>query len=180
VIEHPLYQPLFRRYAEGTIYKPSLMSVNEAHLSGRNVTLFVRVHNDDIGLLCGTGAKNIKALQSIFREAGRVNGHNVRIAVDRLDCDMSKPQPKFQPRPQWIEGWDKSPEAIGILKDTVKLMGYKAAEIKAHEHHDTTYLTMKTDAPAELFEAMATAIHTWGRSMGRHIFLIKPENLKTA
>jgi predicted RNA-binding protein YlqC (UPF0109 family) len=174
-----LYANLFRRYAEGIIYKLSQLEVDEI-ARGNIVNLSVTVHNDDIGLICGTGAKVVKALQTIFREIGTRNGHNVRISIDRHKSYSieTKPTPAPANRPHWVGDWNKTEDAQAILDDTTKALGYRKPKFKAKEHHDTTYLAMDSDVPDYLFDELNVAIHAWGKSLGRHIFLVRPEQMK--
>lgn len=174
----PLYQKLFRRYAEGIIYKPAQMQVDQVDQGNGRICLYVDVHPDDIGLLCGTKGRTIKELQFIFRELGRPHGHHVRISVA---TDESIPKNNRQPsrRFQEIGKWSRSGDAVELLSDTITMLGLPAPATSIKENHDTTLITLTSDVPDDLFQALNGAIHAWGKSLGRHIFLLRPDQIKT-
>ena len=175
----PLYSNLFRRYAEGIIYKPAQMRIDEVEVSRNAKTLHVYVHPDDIGLLCGKGGRTIKELQLIFRAIGARRRQMVRISVAPTE-DVSKAMRQPSHRFQEIGAWSRTQDAVSLIEDTVKEMGFPAPTIEARDHHDTTNLIMTARAvPDELFAAMNSAIHAWGKSLGRHIFLLRPDQVTT-
>jgi predicted RNA-binding protein YlqC (UPF0109 family) len=181
ITEHdPLYSNLFRRYAEGIIYKPAQMRIDEVEPTRSSRTLHVYVHPDDIGLLCGKAGRTIKELQLIFRAIGARNRHNVRISVAPTD-DTAKAQRQPSHRFQEIGTWSRSQEAVTLIEDTIREMGYDVPVIEPRDHHDTTNLiaTSNCEVPDELFTAMNSAIHAWGKSLGRHIFLLRTDQIRT-
>ena len=144
-----LYAPLFRRYAEGIVYKVSQMQIREWH-DGPNATLFVKVSGDDIGLLCGAQGKIIRAFQLIFQRIGRQDGKHVRISVDRLGNKVEDAQ-KFR----ITEAWDRTQEALDLLSDTFTAMGFDGDHLEVEEQHDTTLITLKEPKLDEpLFDAV--------------------------
>lgn len=174
----PLYSNLFRRYAEGIIYKPAQMRIDEIEPGRGNRTLHVYVHPDDIGLLCGKGGRTIKDLQLIFRAIGARHRQMVRISVaptEEIDKSQRQPSHRFQE----IGKWSRTPDAVSLIEDTVEALGLPVPVIEARDHHDTTNLIMSCDVPDELFSAMNSAIHAWGKSLGRHIFLLRPQQVTT-
>jgi predicted RNA-binding protein YlqC (UPF0109 family) len=174
------YQKLFRLIAEGIIYKPDQMLIREVPTGRNNVTLFVQVHAEDIGLLCGKFGKTIKAIQTIFQAIGKRKGDFVRIAVDKVG-EYKNAAPRFQA----IETWDRTADALLILSEVLAQTQHSKFDPKFEvvEQHDTTLITLKEPAVLlvddDLFEAMTLMIRAWGLSLGRHVFLLKPGQIKT-
>jgi predicted RNA-binding protein YlqC (UPF0109 family) len=168
------YSPLFRRFAEGIIYNPAKMDIRELG-RGEHVTLFVKVHAQDIGILCGKQGQNIKAFQALFKEMARRRGQHVRIAVDKFGERISAPDDFLN-----IQSWDRSQEVVDLVKDTLAAMQVKTRFIDHMDQNDTTVITIDSDLPGHLFEALETVIRAWGKSLGRRIIMAKPEQVKVA
>jgi predicted RNA-binding protein YlqC (UPF0109 family) len=167
------YAPLFRRYAEGIIYKPSFMQIKE--VNGQNfVHLLVNVHASDIGLICGAGGSNIRAIQTIFGQIARHRGEQIRISIDKVGerqrIELSQPD----------QNWSRSQEALELVEDTVKEMGCKVKKAKFSDMHDTTIITIETNVPKHVMEAVDVAIRAWGKSLGRRILVVNPDQVVTA
>jgi predicted RNA-binding protein YlqC (UPF0109 family) len=168
------YAPLFRRFAEGIIYKPSQMIIKELRRPDF-ASLLVAVHAEDIGILCGAHGKVIKSIQTLFSEIGRQHGDNVRISIDKFG--ERKPAPDAF---RTVDSWDRSGEAVELVEDTLREMKQKWRSIEHHDSYDTTIITVNSDLPKPLFDALDVAMHAWGKSLGRKILLASPDQVVTA
>lgn len=156
----PTYAPLFRKFAQGIVYRPFMMSITEVRTASR-VTLFTRVHIDDIGILCGASGKVIKSLQWIFKKIGAKNGEKVHIAVDKHGNPQGRPQ-KWQ-----NESWDRTEEALALAAEALVCSGISGS-VRAEDNETGTVLTID-GAPADMVDALHIALRAWGKSQGRDI-----------
>lgn len=157
----PTYAPLFRKFAQGIVYRPFMMSITEIRTASR-VTLFTRVHVDDIGILCGKSGKVIKALQWLFKKIGAENGDKVHISVEKYGEAKERPQ-------RWHNAaWDKTEEALALASDVLLASGNVTTSIRVNESETETTLEL-IDAPIDMVEALHIALRAWGKSQGRDI-----------
>lgn len=173
--EQPQYQPLFKRIAEGIVYKPKQMRIDETETHPGNITLFVKVHIDDIGLLCGKQCNTLKAIQQIFREIGEKKGQVVRISVSTDEHGVRQPAPRYQEKGDW----SRSEDAKELVNNIVEALGFGTPKIDIMDRHDSTVLVMDSRIDERLFEATRQVLYAWGKSLGRNIFLIRPDKVRT-
>lgn len=170
------YAPLFRRFAEGIVYKPSQMTINEAKLRPDATKLFVRVHPDDIGVLCGGQGVNIKAFQAIFKRIGALKDQYVGISVDKLQNVIGTGAPSRV----FIQDWDRQEEACEMVRDYIEAMGWRCGKVTHDDHGFDTIITAYSDIDGRLFDALGVVLEAWGKSLGRKLILTKPDQISIA
>jgi predicted RNA-binding protein YlqC (UPF0109 family) len=165
---------LVRKFITGICYRPEFFSLKAAILSQTQTTFFCRVHSDDFGIVIGNKACVIRAIQKIMLAIGGKIGKKFHVVVDKFGEGIGR-APLYKSK----DSWDKNPEAIELIQTSLWMTGYKC-EAWVDDFSDQSLVTVNTDAPEDLLEAMRIVMNAWGKSQGRRIEVVRTEKVKEA